>query len=204
MLAVNQRSTGGRSRCELPCQGTGVEAPVLVPLPGGVLELVLDVEQPDAERRGQPGDRRLDQQEARASPTSAAAAVATARDREVGRQDARATRPRSAVRRRRGQPVLEDEDVDRPDAEHHERVPRQPVEQALPSAGRPRNSATVSVSDVADAAPVEIAAGGVVDGVAPAANGRRRSGSARRSRGRASRWPSGDGRTSRGRNRAGS
>jgi hypothetical protein len=42
MSAVNQRKTGGRSRCELPA-GLRREGPVPISLPGGVLKLVLDV-----------------------------------------------------------------------------------------------------------------------------------------------------------------
>ena len=87
------------------------------------------------------------------------------RDREVGRQDAGPGVPARGPQRR-GQPVLEDEDVDGADAEHHERVPRQPVDQARPS-GEPLELRHGQGVDVADAALVEVAAGGVVDGMAP-------------------------------------
>jgi len=57
-----------------PAQNTGVivgtamqrsfvKAPGLVMGPGGVLELVLDIEQPDADRRRQNHDRQVHQQE---------------------------------------------------------------------------------------------------------------------------------------------
>ena len=141
---------------------TGLEAPARVPLPVGVLVLVLDVEQPDADRRGQPGDRRLHQQEV-APPHQRRHGHDHARDREIGREDAAPGVP-PGRRRRRGQPLLEDEDADRADTEHGERAARQPVGQPPPGRQPPELGHGQRV-DVADATPVEVAGGGMMDGV---------------------------------------
>ena len=85
------------------------------------------------------------------------------RDGEVGRHDAEPGLPARAHQPHR-QAVLEHEQVERPEAEHHDRMTRQTIESAAP-----RRQALVLAHgqgvDVARAAPAQMAGGGVVHGM---------------------------------------
>ena len=181
-------------------QPAGMELPARVALPVGVLELVLDVEQPDAHGRGEPGDRQLDQEQV-ARADQPGEGDQDGGDGEVGRHHV-APGPGARSPRVLRQALAQHEDEERPEAEDRDRMPEEPVEQPAPS-GQCAELPHGQRLDVALAAPVEIARGAVVQGVLVRASGRRGSASARRSRGRAGRWHGGPGRTSRGRNRAG-
>ena len=63
------------------------------------------------------------------------------------------------------QSVLQDEQIGRADAEHHQRVPVQAIAQPAPDRAARRYSSHGQRVDVADAATVEIAGAGVVHGV---------------------------------------
>jgi hypothetical protein len=85
-------------------QGSGVEGPVLVPLPGGARELVLDVEQPHANDEASQVTGAWTSRTSR-QPTSAAAAIARAAiARLVARMLVQASRP--AVRNAEGSRCL--------------------------------------------------------------------------------------------------
>jgi hypothetical protein len=60
-------------------QRSFVKIPGLVMGPGGVLELVLDIEQPDADRRRQNRDRQVHQQEWRTADQTDQTALATSK-----------------------------------------------------------------------------------------------------------------------------
>ena len=172
-------------------------------LPVGVLELVLDVEQPDPDRRRPAMIGSMHQQErARRRPAPAAAATSH-RDGEVGRHRAAPRPPPAAHQADRAAGASGRTDRAGPTPSRTSGWRYEAVERAAASA----SSAVLAHGqrvDVADPAPVEIAGGGVVDGVAapPVAVGRQRQ--RRRSPGRPSRWRGAGGRTSRGRSRAGS
>src|ERR1700710_128103 len=141
-------------------QGSVVVAPVLRVLPVDVLELVLDIEHPDAHGPGddrgrhlhqQPGDR-TDEPEDRTDHEEQG---------EVGEPDA-VPHPRPLVLR--PDPRPDPQRPDRADPEHHRGVAEEPIaEPLLPAAcgvlgdGHSRH--------VAGAAAVEIAGGAVMDGV---------------------------------------
>ena len=102
------------------------EAPVVAALPVGVLELVLHVEEEDAGRAADQERRRLDEQVRAASRSARSARPTTTR----GRCSCRGCCAGSAASHRAGDdPRLEDERVERAEAEHHERVAEQAVAQ---------------------------------------------------------------------------
>ena len=96
-------------------------------------------------------------------PTSQHSAADDHDERDVRRDDAA---PDPRPRRSRDQARLQHQRVQRPDPEHHQRI----AEHAgRPSRRAPRRGPVLGDGqrgDVADAAPVEVAGGGVVDGVA--------------------------------------
>ena len=102
------------------------------------------------------------------------------------------------------QAVLQEEQIGRAEAEHDERMAVERDSAAGARASSARYSCDRQRVDVADAAAVEIAGGRRDAWRGCAARSRRASASRRRSPGRPSRWPGDGGRTSRGRNRAGS
>ena len=140
-------------------RGVGV-APVAGALPVGVLELVLDVEEPDARRAREQQRGNLHEQEL-APPDQPAEPAHHHGQRDVGRDHAA---PAARPRRSRHQPRLQDHRVDRPEPEHHQRVP----EQAVPEPSAPRRGPVLLDRErvhVADSAPVQVTGGRVVDRV---------------------------------------
>jgi hypothetical protein len=152
-------------------QGVGVQVPVRVLFPGRLLELVLHVEQPHAERRGEQDDGKLDEQEC-PDADEPDQRRGEQRNREVGRHGAEPGLPPGAHQPER-QPVLQQEQVGRTDAEHDQRMPVQAI--ADPSPQRPgAKLAHRQRVDIADAAAIEVSGSRVVDGVvvAPVVVGR--------------------------------
>ena len=136
--------------------------PAGVGLPVGVLELVLHVEEEDADHRGEVLDGQVDEQEGLPAKDGEDEGH-QAGEGQVGPPDAGAHLGLVAAVAE-GQPVAEHEDPDRPDQEHHPGVAVDAVAEALPGGGRQVLLGGHGV-DVADAALVEVAAGGVVPGV---------------------------------------
>ena len=91
-----------------------------------MFKLMLDVEQPDADRGREQHDRQMHQQE-RPTPISQII-VATIADRGIGRHRAEPRLP-SATHQADRQPVLHDEQIGRTYAEHDEGVPVESVAQ---------------------------------------------------------------------------
>ena len=178
-----------------------MQVPVPVARPARLLELVLDVEHPDADRGGEQHDRQMHQQERLDAdqPDQQGDDRARSPDWSPWCWPTAASRAHQADR----QAMLQDEEIGRADAEHHQRMAVQAIAQPAPE-----GAGTVLVDgqrlDVADAAAVEIAGAGVVRGCGVAPHVVRREGQHAGRRGRPSRWPAGDGRRRRGRNRAGS
>ena len=142
-------------------------------VPVGVLELVLDVEQPDPDRGGQKRDRQLHQEEA-LDADQRAHADHDPGDGEVGRHRADPDLL-AAVHQLDRQAMLEQEQVDRAERQQDQRVAQQSVAEP-PPARQAEVLGHRKRGDVARAAAVEIARGGVMDGVAapPVVVGRER------------------------------
>ena len=146
-----------------------VVAPGIGALPVGILELVLDVEQPDADRAREQRGRHLNEQEALPAEQPAKQPDHR-RERQVGAPHAAADPWPLAAR---DEAWREDHRPDRPQPEHHDRVADQPV--AQPAVPRQRLVlGDRERRDIPDAAPVQIARGSVMDGVlvTPALKGR--------------------------------
>ena len=176
-------------------------APVRRPVPRRRLELMLNVEQPDAGGRGDDDDRQMDDEERH---------EAHAPDEQAGRnQDARVGAHRAEPRHgalaheAERQPALDQEHVGRADPEHHQGMAIEPIKEPAARVQREIFPHRLRL-DVADAAPVEIARRRMVDRVAAPPESRRASRSRRRSPGRPSRWRACSAGTIRVRNRAGS
>lgn len=152
-------------------QGGVVEVPRLVVVPGGAFELVLHVEQPDADRGGQHDDRQMHQQEG-LEPDGPDQRAGDRSGRQVGRHSARPRLPAVAPHAH-GHAMQHDKLDRRADDEQHQRVAVEPVAQAAEQRQRAvfRDGQRI---DVAHAAAFEIAAGGVVRGVALAPEAERR------------------------------
>jgi hypothetical protein len=143
--------------------------PLVGALPVDVLELVLDVEEPYPRGPGEDHRGHLDEQELLPSEQPAEPADHH-REGDVGGDHA-ALQPRPCVAG--DDPRHDHHRVDRPDAEHDQRV----AEQAVAEPSLPGKLAILGHRqrvDVAGPAPVEVAGGGVMDGVlvAPAGEGR--------------------------------
>ena len=137
-----------------------VEAPLVGALPVRGLELVLHVEEPDADTAGEDDERELDEQHR--LPTECEAQRGDEHHhRHVGEPHAAV---HLLVRRGGLEPLHEDGRVDRPEAEHHERVPVGAVSGAEPPRLRPVLG-DGEHRHVADEPTVEIAGGGVMDEV---------------------------------------
>jgi hypothetical protein len=127
------------------------------------LELVLDVEQPDPDRRRQQRDRQVHHQE-----WLDADQPHRPNDQEgnrcIGRHraDPRAPAPAHGADR---QPVLQQEKIGGTDAEHYRRMTVEPIVQPSPS-GKREVFAHRQRVDIADAAMVEVAGARMMDGVA--------------------------------------
>jgi len=130
-----------------------VKTPGLVTGPGSVLELVLNIEQPDADRRRQNGDRQVHQQE---WPDADQADHAGDQYRNGGVRAHRAEPglPAAAHHPDR-QPMAQDEQIARADAEHHHWMPVQTIEHSAPSGPREEFTHGQRV-DVAEASLIEI------------------------------------------------
>ena len=139
-----------------------VQIPVLVVGPHGVLELVLDVEQPHADRGRQQHDRQMHQQE-RSDADQPHQRGDDDRDRQVGAHGAEPRLPAAAHQSER-QPVPQDEKIGRPDTEHHRRMAIQPIAQPAPARQRQIFAHRQGI-DVADAAALQIARGRMMNGV---------------------------------------
>ena len=139
-----------------------LELPLRLLAPVRLLELVLHVEQPDAGGARDENDRHLDEEE-RYPADEPDEAHDEGRDGEVG-DHRRCPRHAPAAHQADRQPVLDDEEPERPEPEHHQRVAIEPV--ADPAPERPRVIfGNGEGDDIADAARIEIAARGVVDRV---------------------------------------
>jgi hypothetical protein len=117
-----------------------VKTPGLIEEPGRVLELVLDIEQPDADRCSQNHDRQMHQQN---------------RDGGVGTHRTQPGRPAVSHHPDR-QPMPQDEQIGRTYAEHHDRMPIQAIRYLAPSRSRDKLADRQYV-DVADTSLIEIA-----------------------------------------------
>ena len=137
-----------------------VVAPRLARLPVGVLELVLDVEEPDADAARQQERGQLHDQESRPPEQPAERGD----EDDEGEVRAECAPPKPPGGRPGNDPWLEHEHPERAEPEHHERVSEQPV--AEPSPPRP-GSILVDRQrlDVADTATVEVAGGRVMNSV---------------------------------------
>jgi hypothetical protein len=139
-----------------------LDAPLSVAFPQSIFKLVLHVEQPDADRCGHQHDRQMHQQKG-AETDQPDQQRRDHRNREVCRHDAD-PRPPAGAHEPDRQTMLQQEQIGRADAEHHDRMPVQTIGQPAP--GRPGPILVHSQRvDVANAAAVEIARGGVVSGV---------------------------------------
>src|SRR5579871_5930168 len=134
-------------------QRSFVKTPGLVVGPGGALELVLNIEQPDADRRRQNGDRQVHQQK---WPDADQADHAGDQYRNDGVRAHRAEPglPAAAHHPDR-QPMAQDEQIARADAEHHHWMPVQTIEHSTPSGPREEFTHGQRV-DVAEASLIEI------------------------------------------------
>ena len=128
MLAVKNCSSFGELQIRAATQRRLGIAPLIVALPVGVLKLVLDVEQPDADRarqqrRWRPHDKEVlpaDQPAQRGDDDG---------QRGVGAEHAVA-HPRSCAAAH--QPRFDDHGEHRAEPEHHQRVTKQPVGKPTP------------------------------------------------------------------------
>ena len=149
------------------------QAPIPVIRPDGMLELVLHVEQPHADRSGDQRDRQMQQQERpHADPPHHAAD--DERDRAIGRHGADPRRP-TFPHQAQGQAVAQDEQIDRANTEHDDGIAVEPISEPAPARQRQIFAHGERV-DVADTAAVQIARRGMMDavGVSPEIIGRQR------------------------------
>src|SRR6185437_2294648 len=111
-----------------------LEFPARSGRPISILELVLDIEQPDADRRGEQDDRQAAEQEGD-DPQRPGDEATEEDNHRVGAEDAD---PSLALAERAagGDAVAHQEEVDRPDAEHDERMAIEPIGKASPSRTR--------------------------------------------------------------------
>ncbi len=162
MLPVKNWSGCGRRRYELPAKRRGLVAPLVGVLPVDVLELMLDVEEPNARGARHEDRRRLDQ-EVVDRPDEEADAADDHEQREVGEVNASPELLRGVLRR---DPGADHERPERTDREHHRGMPEEPVGQLLAGRGgapfgqRHRRH-------VALPAAIEVAGASVVGGVVP-------------------------------------
>ena len=112
--------------------------------PERILELVLDIEQPDADRGREQHDRHMHEQE-RTDADQPHHRGDESRDGDIGRHGAEPGLPAAAHDADR-QPVLHNEQIGRTDAEHDDRMAIEAIAQADPIGDRARYSRTVSVS----------------------------------------------------------
>jgi len=137
------------------------QAPIRFARPARVLELVLHVEQPDADGRGEHKDRPWIIRNAPGRRATSARRRPTrfriGRHRRIPRRPARAHQAQWRA-------MLHQEQVGRPDAEHHDRM-------AIEAVAEPPAPVQLKVLvdrqriDVAEAAMIEVAGAGVVSGV---------------------------------------
>ena len=122
---------------------------------------MLDVEEPDARRAGEQGGRHLHEQVRRATPPASTARPPARASAMFVAITLRRMRGRAERETRRG---CRSSRVDRPEPEHHERVPEQAVPEPPPPRRRPvlRDGQR---EDVADAPPVQVTGRGVMDRV---------------------------------------
>jgi len=126
-------------------------APALGALPVGVLELVLDVEQPDAGRAGEEHGWGLHEQEV--APADQPAERADEHGQGDVRADNAAAHPRARVAR--DDAGADEERDDRTDAEHHDGVAKQAICQPAAS-GQPVVLGDGERADISRAATVEV------------------------------------------------
>ena len=159
-------------RAAMQCGVLGI--PFAVARPDRVLELVLHVEQPDADRCGHQQRGQVHQQESLDADQPDQPA-GHQRDGEVGRHCADPRAPAVAAHQPDRQAMLQQEEIGRSQSEHDQRMAVEPVAQAPPHRARAIFLDRQRV-DVAHAAAVEIAAAGVMGGVgtAPHVVGRHR------------------------------
>jgi len=131
-----------------------VKTPGLFTGPGRVLELMLNIEQPDTDRRRQNHDRQVHQQE---WPDSDQPDHRGYQNRDGGVRT-HCTQPwRPAVTHHPDrQPMPQDEQIGGTYAEHHDRMPIQAIKHLAPSRSRDKLADRQYV-DVADASLIEIA-----------------------------------------------
>ena len=141
-------------------QGGAGEIPGVIALPVDVLVLVLDVEQPDAQAAGEPGERQLDDQEARRADRQAHGCEEH-HQRKVGQPHRAPLLLAGALARHA---LRDEEDPQGAKGEHDQRVAEEAVRQALPPGGL-HVLVHGQGHDVALAALVQVAGGGVVQGV---------------------------------------
>ena len=131
-----------------------VKTPGLITGPGRVLELVLDIEQPHADRRRQNHDRQMHQQE---GPDADQPDHRGDENRDGSIRTHRTQPGRPAVTHLPyRQPMPQDEQIHRTYAEHHDRMPIEAIKHLAPSRSRDKLADRQYV-DVADASLIEIA-----------------------------------------------
>ena len=143
-------------------QGRFMQVPLAVVLPCRVFELVLHIEEPDAGRGREKHDRKMHEQEC-FNADEPAERGGDQCDSEIGRHAAGPGLPAAAHQADR-QAILEKEQIGGADAEHHQRMPVELVHQPAPSRKRMIFAYCQRIHG-ADAAAVEIAGGGMVDGM---------------------------------------
>src|SRR6266446_6170432 len=139
-----------------------LQIPCSVADPYGVLELVLDIEQPDTDRGREHHDWQMHEQE-RTDADQPYHEGNDSRDASIGRHRAQPGLPATAHEADR-QAMLHEKQIGRADAEHNDRVPVHAVAKAAPSGARQVFLYGERV-DVAHSAAIEIAGRRVVRGV---------------------------------------
>jgi len=139
-----------------------VTLPLSGPRPGGALELMLDVEQPHTDGRREQHGRDVDDQHRRGAEQPDEGAE-PGRDRGRIAHDA-GPRPPALARHAERQALHHKKHEGWTQAEHHQRVPVKPVAQLLDRRQRPVFVERQHL-DGAKAAAIQIARGGMVDGM---------------------------------------
>src|SRR4029079_14537993 len=152
-------------------QRSNMEIPITLALPKRVVVLVLDIKQPDADRRRKKRDGQVyEKKQSNANPPDDCSDQYS--NSSIGRHDAQPGSP-TAAHHSDGQTVTKKEQVSRPQAEHHRRVPIETIRK--PAQGRARlKLGNRQCCDVANAPTIQIARVGVMQGmsVSPAIIGR--------------------------------
>src|ERR1700733_974539 len=112
-------------------QRSNVKIPALVTGPESIFELVLDVEQPNANRTCEKRDRQLHKQEWTQADQPDHCSGENC-DCEVRYHRAQPEVP-TAAHQSDWQSVLQDEQIHRTDAKHYDRIPIQPIQEPTPS-----------------------------------------------------------------------